>query len=61
MKTVKTPLQMMKDQYGSKDKLVAAVVEALNPAKEQKGELETKLTKQSNKKLFTLLARAKKS
>ena len=61
MKTVKAPLQLMKDQYGSKDKLVAAVVEALNPGKDKKAELETRLTKQSNKKLFTLLARAKKS
>jgi hypothetical protein len=61
MKTVKSPLQMMKDQFGTKDKLVAAVVEAINPAKDKKAELETKLTKQSNKKLFVLLARSKKA
>jgi hypothetical protein len=58
---MKTPLQRMKDEYGTKDKLVAAVMDSLGKSGKEKDGLQAKLQKQSNLKLFKLLARGKKA
>ena len=58
---MKSPLKRMKDEFGSKDKLVTEVLTALKPFAGKEEGLETKLKKQSNTKLFKLLANAKKA
>ena len=58
---MKSPMQRMKDEFVSKDKLVAEVVSALKPFAGKEEGLEAKLKKQSNLKLFNLLASLKKA
>jgi hypothetical protein len=56
-----SPLKRMKDEFGSKDKLVSAVVAAMKPFAGKDEALDEKLKKQSNLKLFKLLSAAKKA
>lgn len=58
---MKSPIQRMKDEFGSKDKLVTEVFTALKPFAGKEEGLEAKLKKQTNTKLFKLLASAKKA
>lgn len=58
---MKSPIQRMKDEFGSKDKLVTEVLTALKPFVAKEEGLEAKLKKQTNTKLFKLLASAKKA
>jgi hypothetical protein len=57
MKKMASPLKKMKDQFGTKDKLVAAVVTALD--KKEEG-LAARLKTQSNSKLLRLLEKKAK-
>ncbi|MGM0596001.1 MAG: hypothetical protein ACQES9_03095 [Myxococcota bacterium] len=50
----KTPLQIVKEKFGSKEKLIEQVIELISESKEQAKELEYNLTKSTNKKLLRL-------
>jgi len=54
---MKTPLLKMKEQFGSKDKLVESVLSALKNAGKTVDGLKERLQKQSNLKLMKLLDR----
>jgi len=54
-------IERMKDEFGSKDKLVTEVLTALKPFAGKEEGLEARLKKQSNTKLFKLLANAKRA
>ena len=58
---MKSPLKRMKDEFGSKDKLVTEVLTALKQFASKEEGLEAKLKKQTNAKLFKLLASVKKA
>lgn len=52
----KSPLQIVKDKYGSKDKLIEAAAKVLEPAQgEEKEEFEARLKFVSNAKLLHLV------
>lgn len=60
MSNKKTPLQIVKETHGSKDKLVDELVKLLDPAKgESADELTGRLKLVTNRKLLHLLAVAK--
>lgn len=49
-----TPLQTMKRRFGSKEKLVDSLVDAVKEAGEEAAEVKDRLLKASNKKLLRL-------
>ena len=54
-----TPLQTVKEQFGSKEQLVSQLVSKLKPTEgESKDEFKTRLMKVSNRKLLRLLAKS---
>ncbi|MBN2723139.1 MAG: hypothetical protein JXR95_03605 [Deltaproteobacteria bacterium] len=52
--TKTTPLQMVKEKFGSKDKLVEKVVDLIAQGKEEKEELADRLKTAANAKLLRL-------
>lgn len=58
--TKETPLQTMKRQYGTKDKLVDAVVDFASDEGEDKGEATERLKVLSNRKLLRMAATAER-
>lgn len=50
----KSPLQMVKEQFGTKEKLVDKVVELIEKGKEERTALRERLLTASNKKLLRL-------
>jgi len=54
MRWNKAPMEVVKDRFGSKDKLVSAVMDLVERGKEDKAEFEARLIKASNAKLLHL-------
>lgn len=50
----KTPLQKVKETFGSREKLIEQVIELISEGKDHAKELQYNLTKSTNKKLLRL-------